>query len=190
MAERYRPATPQRESIADTFQRLEAAIKIDQYDLNGVCRDQPVLFHQVARELAYAISRRDAAKQDLDRAEAELTINYREEAKRAETKMTADEVKSAIRLDGLYSEKQDRLRKASDAVLDWQGLKEAYLQRSYALNHMVDLYLANYYGNIERRETDEMRTRDAEIAKAGVAKLRAKAAAERAARRGNGDRSD
>lgn len=189
MAERYRPATPPRESIADTFQRLEAAIQIDQYELASVCRDQPTLFHQVSRELAYAISRRDAAKQDLDRTEAELTVNYREEAKRADAKITADEVKAAIKLDGLYSEMQDKLRKATNAVLDWQALKEAYLQRSYALNHMVDLYLANYYGNIERRETGEVRTRDAELAKEGLQKLRAGAQAKRA-ERGNGDQSD
>lgn len=172
MAERYRPATPPRESIVNTFQRLEAAIKIDEYDLAVVCRDQPTLFHQVSREVAYSISRRDLAKQNLDRVEAQLILDYRGDAKRSETKMVADEVKASIKLDSAYLEAQEKLAKSNEVLLDWQALKDAYLQRSYALNHMVDLYLANYYGNIERRETGDMRSRNADEAKEGMRRLR------------------
>lgn len=136
-----------------TFQELESALRIDEYALNDVCREQPTLFYRVSREVAMAVSRRDAAKTELEKVEAQLTLDLRDQARDAESKITVDEIKARVRENGAYLDAVARLSQCQEDYASWQVLKEAYQQRSYALNHLVDLWLGNYYGNIERRET-------------------------------------
>jgi hypothetical protein len=74
-----------------------------------------------------------------------------------------------------------------EQVGEWAALKEGYDQRSYALNHMVDLYLANYYGNIERRESSEERDRNADRARERLDAMRRAAPYDRTRREENRD---
>lgn len=170
MVDRLQPDKPS--ALRLTLDQLEGDLKIDEYALNDVCREHPTLFYRVARELAFAISRRDAAKVELERTEGQITLSMRDQARDVGEKTTVDEIKARVRESNQYMTAAERLAMRQMEVGEWSALKEAFSQRSYALNHMVDLYLANYYGNIERRESVEDRERNADRARERLAEMR------------------
>lgn len=129
-------------------------LRIDEHALEIALRDHPDLVFDIGQELALAISNRDEAKQELDELRAEVANELRAEASRNDERITDSAVNSGVELD-------KRVKSANDAFLarkleasQWQVLKEACEQRSYALSKLVDLYLANYYSNIEKRGAD------------------------------------
>jgi hypothetical protein len=158
------------------LEELSSALRIDEYALNDECREQPTLFYRVSREVAMAVSRRDAAETALKKVEAQLSLDLRDSSRDDGTKITVDEVKARVREDGRYLDASARLAARQEEHGEWMALKEAYQQRSYALNHLVDLYLGNYYGNIERRESSDARTRTAENARTRMSEMRREAA--------------
>lgn len=165
-----RPTRKGSVTIGDRIADLEASLQIDENALEDVCREQTTLLYRVARELSIAISRRDAAKQDLEYIEARVALELREQVRTGE-KITADEVKARVKVHPDYLAAVEELTKTQNMIGEWAPLKEAYQQRSYMLNHLVDLYLSNYYGNIERREGD-VRTRDATVAREQMGRMR------------------
>jgi hypothetical protein len=185
MVDRLQPDKPA--GSRRTLDQLEADLKIDEYALNDVCREHPTLLYRVARELTFAISRRDAAKVELKKIEGRMTLSMRGQARDDGEKITVDEIKALVWDSKQYVAAADQLAMRQEQVGEWAALKEGYDQRSYALNHMVDLYLANYYGNIERRESSEERDRNADRARERLDAMRRAAPYDRTRREENRD---
>lgn len=170
------------------LEELERELRIDDNVLEDVCREHPVLLYRVGKQVALVVSRRDAAKLDLKRVEAQTSIYMREVAK-SDKKMTIDEAKARLQEDPEYLAAVEKLQRWQDEVGSWSALQDAFAQRSYALNHLVDLYLARVGGSyIERRENSDERTRNAEIAEKRMSEMRRDAAA-RGDRYGRDDRT-
>ena len=159
----------------DDLRELEAALRIDEHALEKALRDQPVMFYRVANAYALEISRRDAAKQALQDAEAEADLNARDRARRADQKITEGEIRATIQTDGQVAQAQAALARRSERAAKLAALKEAFQQRSYALKDLAGLYVANYYTASEHnalpnavrdRGATETRTRMNEVRKA------------------------
>ena len=140
-----------------SIEELEQGLPIDEHDLNGALLRQPDLLYKVSKELTLQTSRRDAAKQMLAEVEAEVDAAIRHDAQVNDEKITEKEVASQKILDKDVQDAEKELLRLSLAVGQLGALKEAYQQRSYALRGLIDLYVANYFGDASS-PTKTMRT--------------------------------
>lgn len=145
------------------YQELEASLQIDEHALNEAIEEQPNLFYRISRELALLESQRDAAKQALMDEEAKVDTRLRFLARKSETarkqdKLTEGEIKAQTRLNPDVGRALQVYLALSQQVGLYEALKESYKQRSYALGHLVELYIAGYYGQAKQnRSSGSMR---------------------------------
>lgn len=147
--------------------RLETGLKIDKFNLDEELVQQPQLLYEVSSQLSLYTSRRDAAKQQLQNAEAAADNAIRRRASKREQRITEREIESRKRSD-------PEVEQANKVYLDLcyacnmlAGLKEAFQQRSYVLKDLVSLFVANYYSESSAGATNsKMKDHDAEAARA------------------------
>lgn len=157
----------------DDLRELEDALVIDEHALDEALREQPQLFYRISRAYALEISRRDAAKQALQDEEASVELDFRDDARERERKITEGEVKAHVQTDGRVVAARDRLARLSESVGKLSALKEAFQQRSYALKDLAGLYIANYYTASEHTAaSSSLRDRRAAEARADMSQAR------------------
>jgi hypothetical protein len=127
---------------------LEQGLLIDENALDEAIERQPDYFHRVSKRLALLISRRDAAKQFLEDEEARIDTNLRHLAKKNDDKLTESEIKAQIRLQPEIKLARKEHHRLSESVGIYTALEKSFQQRSYALGHLVDLYISGYFGNL------------------------------------------
>ena len=136
-----------------TIQELESGVLIDERRLEEACSQHPDFFYRVAKRLAYETSLRDAAKETLANKEAAADARIRLEAERAEEKITEREVDSKKRLDPQVEAVRKQYNDLIYSVAQWTALKDAFLQRSYMLKTLAELYVSNYYSDTSTGRT-------------------------------------
>lgn len=150
---RERLQTPSRDEFGDFITEMASSIKIDPHGLDDALLEHSGIFYRIADRLALTISRRDAAKDEFKVVEAEvdeiIRDSHAQDEKRATDKAVAAEVTQ--HKDVIAAGKAHK--KLEGEVLQLTALKEAYLQRSYALSKLCDLYLASYYAKSEGGST-------------------------------------
>jgi len=160
----------------DDLRELEESLQINEHALDEALCLQPGVFYRVSKAYALEVSRRDAAKQALQDAEARADLVVREEAANDSRKVTEGEVRATVQTMREVVAARDHLHRLSETTGKLGALKEAFQQRSYALKDLVNLYLANYYtasehtsaGNALRdRSADENRRRMNEARRSG-----------------------
>lgn len=152
---------------------LEEGLLIDEHALDEALQMQPDLFYQVTRTLASLISRRDAAKQNKEDTEARVDAKIRHDAAVSEEKMTEKQVESEKRLSKDVRAAMDQLASLNEQVGRWSALKEAFMQRSYVLKSMCDLYVAGYFeANISGGSASRMKDHDAGNARREMSRMR------------------
>lgn len=141
-----------------TTDELKAYLVIDKDALDEELMSQPQLFFTICEAVVDAMDRRDALKEELAVAEADLDNEIREAADKNDEKITNDAVKARVRSDskrkkayGAYS----KVKAESDKL---GALKEAFVQRSHMLKHLCELYVANYYEQNSFRGTNRQDT--------------------------------
>lgn len=147
--------------------RLVNRLSIDRDGLDVELIEQPHLFHTTAHAKATAISRRDAAKDELKRAEAQASLRIRRTYERSGAKTTESAIASEVILDPAVGKAQAALRAANAEVAEWEALTEAWQQRSYALKDLVVLHVNAYSmgntstagGPAARRATEDANNR-------------------------------
>lgn len=161
-----RVATRQPEEVEDydDFRALEMALAIDENALNEALCAQPDLFYRVSKAYALQMSRRDAAKQALQDAEAAADLAERDAAQREDRKVTEGEIKARVQIDPQVAAARARLASLGEEVAKLSALKEAFQQRSYALKDLAGLYIANYYSASEHSGGNVAAYRDREAA--------------------------
>jgi len=127
------------------FETLKQTLQIDKHNLDEELIKQPFLFQEVAEKLSNEVEKRDTLKNALKEADATLDQVIRKEAAEAGEKVTEKVISSRIETDETYLElKADYV--ASCGLADrFQGLKEAFMQRSYVLKDLCSLQMAGYY---------------------------------------------
>jgi hypothetical protein len=132
----------------DDFAELEAGLHIDENGLDDALMEQTELFYRVSKEYSLLVSRRDAAKQNVDEVKAEVDLQYRQDARNENEKVTEKEIEAKVRMDKDVVAAIDAHLKLNRAVGVYGALKEAYQQRNYVLKELSGLYVANYYGDV------------------------------------------
>lgn len=154
------------------LEQLRTKLKIDEHSLEIELRDYPRLVDEVGQEHVNAISLRDEAKQTLDETEARVDSDIRRDAAVNEEKVTEKDVESQKRLSPTVIKANKRYFELKHLAAQWGVLKEAIEKRSYALSKLVDLYIANYYSEIEKKGSTDLKTIQASRAKSELAKRR------------------
>jgi hypothetical protein len=160
--------SPKQPSIAD----LEKGLRIDENALDEALLTHPDVFYRVSRQLTLLISQRDAIDQEKKEIEARVDAQLRHDAEVTETKTTETQIKSDTRRDKDVIRITDKLLEYNKQVGQWQALKEAFLQRSYMLKAMCDLYVAGYFGANMDASTSRMKEHDANSNRRDMDRLR------------------
>lgn len=124
---------------------FEGCLEIDETNLDQELMRQPATMQEISLCYAEAVSIRDAGKQELERTYAEVSLQVREDFADSGRKVTEDLVlQTTLASDEYVAAQKDYL----DAKLEcdqWSGLKEAFIQRSFMLRDLVQLYIAGYF---------------------------------------------
>lgn len=122
---------------------FEQALIIDKHDLDTELLSQADLFYRVAQEYAEAVSIKDAQYEFLKETDAKLNLLIRKqfegikitEAQISASVLNHDEHKAVFQEWLGDKEKADKIG----------HLKEAFIQRSYMLRDLAQLYIAGYF---------------------------------------------
>jgi hypothetical protein len=155
-----------------SYEELTKLLRINKHALDDAWLEQPDLLFNAATKLAYAISERDQLAQELKEAEARADTELRKAARNSESKITDKEVESRRRLDKTYLRIQKDFTDKSLEVGLLFALKEAFSHRKDALESLVKLYLAQYFGAQVEDDSGQMRERLASRAKRAQADMR------------------
>jgi hypothetical protein len=141
------PAARGRDQIAD----FRAGLIIDKHAIDDELVRGPQKFNDVCDAVAMAISRRDAAKDELKVTEAEVDKVVRAVYADDETKKkpTETQVANEVLLHRDVREARKTLLDCQEEVERLTAMKESYMQRSYAIKDLVSLHLASYFGQTE-----------------------------------------
>lgn len=140
--------------MATKISELEAGLKIDEHKLDVALIYQPELYYAVAKELTLTISRRDEAKQNLEKVEAVFDQGAREAARKKEEKITEKQIDSLKATDDDVIEAFNELSALNKQVGQLSALKEAFTQRGYVLKSLCELHAQNYFSADSMRSTD------------------------------------
>ncbi len=129
------------------IKEIEAELRIDKHDLDTELMSQADLFYRVAQEYAHITSIKDELYENIKQTDAKTNIMLRESFADRGTKVTESQINAAV-LDH---------RDHKEAFHDWitskeeadklGSLKEAFMQRSYMLKDLAQLYIAGYWAD-------------------------------------------
>lgn len=131
---------------------LEQGLLIDKHALDDCLLQQSDLFYRVSKQLTMANSRADAAKQGVADAEAAVELSLY----RSKDKYTVGEIKAHVAVAPSVKAARKMAADLKFEASQLQALKESYSQRSYAMKELVSLYIANYYGDSDKRSASKM----------------------------------
>lgn len=130
--------------MPDLYTHLEDRLEVDRYALDDELIAQPKTYLEVAKAVALAISRRDAAKVAIKRVEADADKRIRKRLEASGEKGTEAIVKRETDLDKAVQAAQDEYNRLCLAADEWIALKESWMMRSYALKDLVVLHQSAY----------------------------------------------
>lgn len=166
----------------DLMQELTDGLRIDRENLDEDLIRHPTLFHRVSELHARAVSDRDSLKVDIEKAQASLYNQFRQEAEEANGNLEKGEkpekvTDTAINRKVEASKKIRDLRtsylEANSRAVSLDALKESYKQRGYVFNNLTALYTANYFTRESGgKERSEMKTKIADRNREETGKLR------------------
>lgn len=158
------------------LEQLADGVVIDKHELDTCWVEQPDIFWRVCDQLAKANNARDKAKAHRDRVIVEVGAELREAEERRVAKAGKGRVSETalareIELDDRVVEARSEYQRLVYQAERWQGLKEAYQQRSYALKDLSALHIANYYqtnsgGDRREEAADNIRRKVGEVHRA------------------------
>jgi hypothetical protein len=135
-----------RRKVHTGLTELEALLPIDGDGLEVDVMRHPEIFYRVLKGLRDADLALKLDKDGLLDLEAVLAQEVREEHN---NKITVDGVRNEVRKNQSWRDARDTVFVAEELYRKWNDLKEAFVQRSYSLRAMVDLYTTSYYANME-----------------------------------------
>lgn len=133
-------------------------LAIDKTNLDNELVQQAQLFYDVSEALVSAIDIRDTLKEDLAVADAELDSLLRVEHEKADERYSEASIKGEIRTHKTHLDAFELFAKAKKNADRLSALKESFIQRSHAIKHLCELYVANYYENNSFKGTDRTDT--------------------------------
>jgi len=126
-------------------------LKINRDALDQELIEQPQLFWQVSERYLWAVSIRDARKEELEQTRARISLDIRSVSAKAGEKTTEAGILALVQTDSRALEVKEAYTKAVEEAARWAALKEAFSQRAYILRDLASLYVAGYFGEISVR---------------------------------------
>lgn len=112
-------------------------LAIDRTDLDRNLVEQAELYDHVSESMVLAIAERDAAKLDMEEAEAEVARDLRNKSlEEGEKKMAEAAIAQEVKLSPKIKKLSREYLAAKAAVDAWSVLKDSYTQRSYMLREV------------------------------------------------------
>lgn len=134
---------------------LRSKVQINRNALDTTVEEQPELFRQAAEEHVYAVSRRDAAKDNLLRVDAREALHLRDD-KYKDQKVTESRVNDEVLQSPAHLTAYSEYSSAKQEADEWSVLREAFEMRGKMLRELVGLYATGYFGTatgVSARET-------------------------------------
>jgi hypothetical protein len=155
---------------------LKQQLEIDPDDLDRCLIDHSNLLYSVGEACAEAIAEYDGLKLTLEELTAEQDEKLRKKMELDEKKLTETALKQAICWLAPIQELERDIIEAKQEVGKWEALKEAFHRRSYMLQKLVDMKLAQLGSlSVERGVTSARRdltSAQAEANKNEISKVR------------------
>lgn len=134
-----------------SYQELRDGLQIDKHRLDAAIAMQPTLYQIVGEQVALALSRADAAYENVKVVDARLALSIREGGE----KLTEAAVSAKVLATPEHTAAVQASNDARRIHGEWVSLKEAYAQRAYALRDMVSLFTSSYFQNSSVAATNE-----------------------------------
>jgi len=157
-------------SLEDLRDRLE----IDRDALDEEISAQPSLYDQVAEQAVLAISRRDQAKWDMEKAYIEACDEARYEAVRTKERTTEAAIKEAATLSKAHVTAEKTYRATKQEAELWDALRSSFDQRGKMLRELAQLWIAGFYqaSSVGEKERHQVREHDRESGRKALAATR------------------
>jgi hypothetical protein len=138
---------------------LEQNIKIDPDELEIELIKQPNDYYHASAGFAMAISLRDQAKNELDIAEAELFLAFRDEVIARTERPTEALLEAMINASDIHRSYVDKHLETKLLADKWLALRDSFIQKGHALRELANLHKLNYFGerpvtNADRGEAE------------------------------------
>lgn len=140
------------------LEQFRQKLLINEHALEIELRELPKLVDDIGQAHVLVISDRDEAKQELDEIEARVDAEIRKDAALADEKVTNPEVESQKKLNPKVKAANKKFLDLKLEAAQWGVLKEAVEKRSYALSKLCDLYISNYYSEIEKKGNSDFKS--------------------------------
>lgn len=122
-------------------------LQIDQYNLDQELLEQASKFYEVSEQFTRTSSLRDEAYEQIKELDAELNTSIRQEYIDSGTKFTEAQISSQVISHQDHKEAYRAYLNYKAKADELQSLKDAYIQRSYMLRDLVQLYIAGYFAD-------------------------------------------
>ena len=126
-----------------TIDTIKDRLQIDRHRLDDELELQPQVTYFISDKVAEANSAVLAAKESLEKLEAEIRLDLRGST----TKRTNDEINAEIQIDADRINKNVRYLECKREHEKLLGLAESWRARGFALKTLADLYMANYFAS-------------------------------------------
>lgn len=132
----------------DDHRRLlqDLAINKEMLDEEAIC--QPQNYFHACEGYAFAVSRRDKRKHELEIEIATLDRDVRDAAEAEGVKITEPQVKHQISREPDYDRRHRAWLSACLEADRWQALQNAYRQRADMLRGLIQLHQTGYFGEV------------------------------------------
>lgn len=124
---------------------FEQALMIDQHDLDTELLSQADLFYRVAQQYTEAAAIKDEMHEAVKTADAKRNLIIREEYDTLGKKITEAQINATVLAHLDHTEAFKDWLNAKEEADKLGHLKEAFLQRSYMLKDLAQLYIAGYF---------------------------------------------
>lgn len=133
-------------------------LTIDKTNLDNELVQQSQLFFEVSEAFTEAVDQRDSLKEELAVVDAELDFEIRRDHEISGDRYSEASVKSGIKTHKKHMAAYDAYADAKKLADRLSALKESFIQRSHALKHLCELFVANYFESNSFRGTDRSDT--------------------------------
>lgn len=118
-------ADREKRSVQPTLDELEQGLLINEHKLEVECSRHADVFYRVAKRVALETSRRDALKQSVAETEAEVDLDYRRVAEKANEKPREKAIESEMLLDSAGEENQRGIHAGNAPSAGMDGAKRS-----------------------------------------------------------------
>ena len=125
---------------------LVSRLRIDKHSLDTELIEQSELYYIACEQHVIAVGYRETAKEEQKRVAADLYVVCRKRlAKEDGGRVTEARINAEVELHPKFVKARDEYLAAGRESDLWLALKEAMMQRSYALKDLCGLFMSNYF---------------------------------------------